>query len=171
MSTDKLKRVRSIRKWLEKAEHSYSADREISGELNLIMAQAEMKRLKETDPIMDQRKNWFLRGASFLVAICLFSGVSYMDHMGNVFSVSSAPETERFHTEPEARGHDGLPGAAHIENIPEAPAASPAEAAPPVPAAESVSAVHAERSAAPVLSEKEIQSVVGEAGRALRGRS
>ena len=47
MPGDKVNRVKSIRKWLEKAEKSYSSHKELSGELNLIMARAEMNRLDE----------------------------------------------------------------------------------------------------------------------------
>ena len=42
MPGDKVNRVKSIRKWLEKAEKSYSSHKELSGELNLIMARADM---------------------------------------------------------------------------------------------------------------------------------
>ena len=47
MSGDTLKRVKSVKRWLEKAENSYSNHKELTGEMNLIMAQAEMQRLKE----------------------------------------------------------------------------------------------------------------------------
>ena len=50
MPGDKLKRVKSVKRWLDKAENSYSNNKDISGELNLMMAQAEMQRLKETHP-------------------------------------------------------------------------------------------------------------------------
>ena len=46
MPGDKLKRVKSVKKWLDKAENSYLNNKDISGELNLMMAQAEMQRLK-----------------------------------------------------------------------------------------------------------------------------
>lgn len=42
MPGDKLKRVKSVKKWLDKAENSYLNNKDISGELNLMMAQAEM---------------------------------------------------------------------------------------------------------------------------------
>ena len=45
MSGDTLKRVKSVKRWLEKAENSYSNHKELTGEMNLIMAQAEMQRL------------------------------------------------------------------------------------------------------------------------------
>ena len=53
MSGDTLKRVKSVKRWLEKAENSYSNHKELTGEMNLIMAQAEMQRLKEV-----RRNHW-----------------------------------------------------------------------------------------------------------------
>ena len=38
MPGDKLKRVKSVKRWLDKAENSYSNNKDISGELNLMMA-------------------------------------------------------------------------------------------------------------------------------------
>ena len=43
MAGDKLNRVKSIRRWLDKAEESYSSDKEISGEINLIIPIASAK--------------------------------------------------------------------------------------------------------------------------------
>ena len=60
MSGDIVKRLQSARRWLEKAEHSFDRHEEVSGELNLIMAQAEMQRLKK-------------RGAVSLFSISTFS--------------------------------------------------------------------------------------------------
>lgn len=37
MPGDKLKRVKSVKRWLDKAENSYSNNKDISGELNLMM--------------------------------------------------------------------------------------------------------------------------------------
>lgn len=39
--------VRSIKQWLEKAEQSYDSQSEIKGELNLMLAEAEMKNLRK----------------------------------------------------------------------------------------------------------------------------
>ena len=59
MSGDTLKRVKSVKRWLEKAENSYSNHKELTGEMNLIMAQAEMQRLKEVRGTSPRRK-WLL---------------------------------------------------------------------------------------------------------------
>ena len=74
MAGDKLNRVKSVRKWLDKAEQSYSRDKEISGEINLIMAQAEMQRLKENYP-HKQVKKWSIRVGAFALAVGIMFGI------------------------------------------------------------------------------------------------
>ena len=76
MSGDTLKRVKSVKRWLEKAENSYSNHKELTGEMNLIMAQAEMQRLKEVRGTSPRRK-WLLRGGALAVAGALFLGASF----------------------------------------------------------------------------------------------
>lgn len=75
MAGDKLNRVKAIRKWLDKAEQSYSRDKEISGEINLIMAQAEMQRLKENYP-HKRVKKWSIRVGAFALAIGIMFGIN-----------------------------------------------------------------------------------------------
>ena len=77
MSGDTLKRVKSVKRWLEKAENSYSNHKELTGEMNLIMAQAEMQRLKEVRGTSPRRK-WLLRGGALAVAGALFFGASFL---------------------------------------------------------------------------------------------
>ena len=125
MPGDKLKRVKSVKRWLDKAENSYSNNKDISGELNLMMAQAEMQRLKETHS-HEKAKKWGIRFSAMAAAAVLFIGFS------NLFS-------------------------ANADNTDPVPTKSiQTEAPAPV---------------LPVMSQSEIQSVVGEAGRALRGQS
>lgn len=76
MTGDKLKRVQAVRKWLEKAEQSFTLHRDISGEWNLIMAQAEMQRLRETDRAGRRRRLWGSRVLALAAAAALFSGYS-----------------------------------------------------------------------------------------------
>lgn len=184
MTGEKLKQVRSIRKWLEKAEKSYTRDQDISGELNLIMAQAEMQRLKEKDTAGRRRRVWGVRALAFTAAAGIFFSVSFMrDMMGEEKSIlppappvaASVPHQEA--AEPvSSRAGEAVPEAPSlvIENEAARPAEEsqtaetrPAEKAPPAEKG------YQERTPAPspVLSPKEIQSVVGEAGRALRGQS
>ena len=47
---DTLHRVRAVQSWLEKAEASFDKESEIKGELNLMLAEAEMKNLRRHRP-------------------------------------------------------------------------------------------------------------------------
>ena len=188
MSGDTLKRVKSVKRWLEKAENSYSNHKELTGEMNLIMAQAEMQRLKEVRGTSPRRK-WLLRGGALAVAGLLFLGASFLKD--NFFAPASTPvrPVETAVTTPDAavvpveeadkKTEEILPVSAEtvttepVETDPPKPAPEvvpPAKAAPvvmtPAPAPIKVAAP---KPAAPALSDQEIQRVVGEAGRALRG--
>lgn len=180
MSGDTLKRVKSVKRWLEKAENSYSNHKELTGEMNLIMAQAEMQRLKEVRGTSPRRK-WLLRGGALAVAGLLFLGASLLKD--SLFPppvpakpaqtvVTTSPETPK-PVEEAVQKAEEVP--APVETVmteqvetkqaPEAPKAAPAVSTPvpaPIKAA-------APKPAAPALSDQEIQRVVGEAGRALRG--
>lgn len=181
MSGDTLKRVKSVKRWLEKAENSYSNHKELTGEMNLIMAQAEMQRLKEVRGTSPRRK-WLLRGGALAVAGLLFLGASLLKD--SLFPppvpakpvqtvVTTSPETPK-PVEEAVQKAEEVP--APVETVmteqvetkqaTEAPKAAPAVSTP-VPAPEKASAVM--KPAVPALSDQEIQSVVGEAGRALRG--
>ena len=180
MSGDTLKRVKSVKRWLEKAENSYSNHKELTGEMNLIMAQAEMQRLKEVRGTSPRRK-WLLRGGALAVAGLLFLGASLLKD--SLFPppvpakpaqtvVTTSPETPK-PVEEAVQKAEEVP--APVETVmteqvetkqaPEAPKAAPVVSTP-VPAPIKVAAP---KPAAPALSDQEIQRVVGEAGRALRG--
>lgn len=188
MSGDTLKRVKSVKRWLEKAENSYSNHKELTGEMNLLMAQAEMQRLKEVRGTSPRRK-WLLRGGALAVAGLLFLGASFLQD--NFFAPASTPvrPVETAVTTPntavvpveeaDKKTEEILPVSAEtvttepLETDPPKPAPEvvpPAKAAPvvmtPAPAPIKVAAP---KPAAPALSDQEIQRVVGEAGRALRG--
>ncbi len=193
MSGDTLKRVQAVKKWLERAESSYSSHKDITGEINLIMAQAEMQRLKETRKPSRFRK-WGLRGCAMIVAALLFFVGSSLVQVSQEPKAEPSVSTEVAQSEPPA----ATPSAA--SQVPEPPAeknistdepapevaadtsavttvSEPAAASVPVPAVPVAPAVTTATPkappapAAPALSEKEIQSVVGEAGRALRGQN
>lgn len=163
MTTEKLKRVQSIRRWLEKAEQSYLRHREVSGELNLLMAQAEMQRLKERDYTCSKRRPWKMRIMAFIVAAGLFSGLTFWQNRGTE-TTQSVPVSVIQEIPPE-NGED-----IHaLDNTPEDVSDVPIQ---DVPVRKTESApVTATNVREPLLSETEIQSVVGEAGRALRGQS
>ncbi len=164
---DKLRRVQAIRKWLEKAEISYTSHKEVKGEINLIMAQAEMQRLKEMEPPHPLRV-WGRRGLALLAAFCIVGGGVWIRyelkaHDARVTARAKAAVTKMLSQEKET--------AAEAAPTSEVPAVSqPPETEPEVV---SVSPVVTESAAAEepvsVLSEAEIASVVGEASRALRG--
>ncbi len=167
MTADKLKRVQSIRRWLEKAEQSYTSHKELFGEWNLIMAQAEMQRLRETDRSGEKKRRWGTRALALASAAVLFAGISAI-HPAKPekppvppvsVSVRSLPPAQEIPV-PVVTDHSAAKEAAQETAVSAAPASvdpAPVSAAPVA-------------AAAPVLSEKEIQSVVGEAGRALRGQ-
>lgn len=45
---ERAERVRSARAWLERAEKSFDNKADVRGELNLMLAEAEMKNLRKT---------------------------------------------------------------------------------------------------------------------------
>lgn len=164
MTGDKLKRVRAIRKWLEKAEQSYMSHKEISGELNLIMAQAEMQRLKETDQSAEKRRSWGIRLASAAAAAGIVFGAFFFT--GPVQHRTEPPASKESVSlpSPAIRGRESQPDLPKTEISTDMPILDAGKAEKEVSA-------QPQPAPAPVLSEKEIQSVVGEAGRALRGKS
>lgn len=163
MPGDKLKRVKSVKRWLDKAENSYSNNKDISGELNLIMAQAEMQRLKETHP-HEKAKKWGIRLSAMAAAAVLFIGFS------NLFSANAdkSPVISRETTVSK----EEVPEDKNLvlsETVQPTVAATESSNTDPVP----TKSIQTEAPAPvlPVMSQSEIQSVVGEAGRALRGQS
>ena len=46
---EKVKRVRSAKAWLEKAEESFGKQSDVRGELNLMLAEAEMKQMRKKE--------------------------------------------------------------------------------------------------------------------------
>ncbi len=188
MSGDTLKRVKSVKRWLEKAENSYSNHKELTGEMNLIMAQAEMQRLKEVRGTSPRRK-WLLRGGALAVAERFSSAPFLKDSFfapeptpaRPVETAVTTPTTAVVSVEEADKKAEEVPSVS-AETVttepaetdppkPDSEAVPPAKAAPvvmtPAPAPVEVSAVT--KPEVPALSDQEIQRVVGEAGRALRG--
>lgn len=183
MSGDTLKRVKSVKRWLEKAENSYSNHKELTGEMNLIMAQAEMQRLKEVRGTSPRRK-WLLRGGALAVAGLLFLGASLLKD--SLFPppgpakpaqtvVTTSPRTPKPVEEAVQKAEEVpapvetvMPEQVETQQAPEALKATPVVSTP-VPAPIKAAAPKPTAPAAPALSDQEIQRVVGEAGRALRG--
>lgn len=67
-------RVSSAKRWLAKAEEEFSRERPARGELNLMLAEAELKRLKESEPAA--RRSWLRHGAALAVAVLVTGAVS-----------------------------------------------------------------------------------------------
>lgn len=172
MPGDKLKRVKSVKRWLDKAENSYSNNKDISGELNLMMAQAEMQRLKETHP-HEKAKKWGIRLSAMAAAAVLFIGFS------NLFSANAdkSPVISRETTVSK----EEVPKVPEVPEVPEdknlvlsetvQPAVAATESSNTDPVPTKSIQTEAPAPVLPVMSQSEIQSVVGEAGRALRGQS
>ena len=70
---DTVHRVRAVRYWLEKAEASFDEESDIKGELNLMLAEAEMKNLRKHHPVS---RNW-LRAGAMVTAFFLALGGWY----------------------------------------------------------------------------------------------
>ncbi|MGN0954535.1 hypothetical protein [Dialister sp.] len=185
MSGDKVKRVQAVRKWLEKAEHSYSSHKEITGEINLIMAQAEMQRLNETHKNSKVRR-WMMRIGAMGAAFAVFLGMNaFWSLLGPSAEESDKPVQLVINEKPTPEKQEAEAAVSQEDDssisqtaaVPEreetapapvytAPAPAPVSENPPMRSEQVV------RSApAPALSDREIQSVVGEAGRALRGQA
>ncbi|EGO62950.1 hypothetical protein [Acetonema longum] len=63
--------LRSARQWLTKAEESFDNDRQVSGELNLLLAQAELEHVKEVNREQRIKKySLLLHGLALTVAVC-----------------------------------------------------------------------------------------------------
>lgn len=72
--------VKAAKLWLGKAEQSFDQENEIRGDLNLMLAEAELKRARETKAPSEQgnrRAIWLMHGvlASGLAALILFVGL------------------------------------------------------------------------------------------------
>lgn len=69
----KTKHLRSARQWLTRAEESFDKDRDIRGELNLFLAQAELQHVQETGRNQGWLKKYpvLLHGLAAVVAVTL----------------------------------------------------------------------------------------------------
>ncbi len=168
MSGDKLKRVKAVKKWLDKAEDAYSGHQELTGEMNLMMAQAEMQRLKEVHKNSPVRK-WGLRGCAMIVAAILFFGFHFMQKEMNKNEIEAMPPVEIVIQQTPTPVAEKVEPPPAVEQPGEAKTIEVHTVEVPAPVAPVVAAEPA-TPAPPALSEQEIQSVVGEAGRALRGQ-
>ena len=181
---DTVHRVRAVRSWLEKAEASFDKESDIKGELNLMLAEAEMKNLRKHHPVS---KGW-LRTGAVITALFLALGGWYGFHL---YGQGASPPVMGTVTPASAAGKAAGQGSAAKA----APAAEPvpAEEVPPPapaipdrdepmvqPAATAVTAPATPVQSAPapvrtetkaVLSDRQVQATVQEARHTLRGTS
>ncbi|MGP1542772.1 MAG: hypothetical protein ACTTIJ_03690 [Dialister pneumosintes] len=189
MPGDKISRVRAIRKWLEKAEKSFSSQKNLSGELNLIMARAEIQRLDEVHKWANTKK-WCIRTGTFIIAITIFIDGSFFHKGINVTSDNIRKDNSEVESQflvDTAKGISITTSSDIVkqENIDYADTQLPKSELNSVEASEiainsqgyeesienhmSIASEHMIESNS-IMSAREIQSVVGEAGRALRGQ-
>lgn len=174
---DTVHRVRAVRSWLEKAEASFDEESDIKGELNLMLAEAEMKNLRKHHPVS---RNW-LRAGAMVTAFFLALGGWYAFRLTG--QEERPPAVEAVVQDTAAgneAGQDPVDTAAFVaEPVPagsvqppvqegtvpaaaSAPPATPAGDEPPAAAP-----VRVERKA--VLSDRQVQATVQEARHTLRG--
>ena len=165
MTTDKLKRVQSVRKWLEKAEQSFSRHRDILGELNLMMARAEMQRLDETRVVRGKHRILGNRILAMAAAVALIIGVSEWKAVLEQDVGAVVPAAEL--TEHVTANHSSEPN----ENEPRLTINNKDPVYAERYATSALEEAREPEKQSPVLTEFEIQRVVGQAGRALRGQS
>lgn len=173
MAGDKLNRVKAIRKWLDKAEQSYSRDKEISGEINLIMAQAEMQRLKENYP-HKRVKKWSIRVGAFALAIGIMFGINtVLTFRQSPGPVILPPKNENTAEQEIVAKETGEVNALREISKEDIVQENKKTDTPVIvnTAKETIIQNVPLDPAPPVMSQQEIQSVVGKAGRTLRGQS
>lgn len=114
---DTLHRVRAVQSWLEKAEASFDKESDIKGELNLMLAEAEMKNLRRHHPVHKR----FLRFGAIVAALCLVTGGWYLFHQPRQIDLPRPVEASVYGERPKHESGDTAKQAA-------APAAAPQEA-------------------------------------------
>ena len=191
---DTVHRVRAVRSWLEKAEASFDKESDIKGELNLMLAEAEMKNLRKHHPVS---KGW-LRTGAVITALFLVLGGWYGFHLYGQGATPTVMGTATH--EPAAGKESGQDSAAKAapatEPVPAEAVRPPAQQAIPAPPVEpaapatpdrdeptvqpAATAVTEPKPPAPapvrtetkaVLSDRQVQATVQEARHTLRGTS
>ena len=166
---DTVHRVRAVRSWLEKAEASFDEESDIKGELNLMLAEAEMKNLRKHHPVS---RNW-LRAGAMVTAFFLALGGWYAFRLTG--QEERPPAVEAVVQDTAAgneAGQDPVDTAAFVaEPVPEGSVQPPVQEgtvpAAAVPGTPAAAPVRVERKA--VLSDRQVQATVQEARHTLRG--
>jgi hypothetical protein len=67
-------RIRSARSWLNRAEKSFTNENDMEGEINLLLAEAELQHLREKEGAKSKRRRHFLAfGTAAFVAMAFFA--------------------------------------------------------------------------------------------------
>ena len=169
LSRDELvRRVETARRWLEQAEHSFHDETPLKGELNLLLAQAEMQKLREDRGMSRQWQHW-QRALALVTAIVMVSGFSWWWQKGDDAPAPvTAPATvvktvplESSATWPQAAAPQvAQPTPAASVAVPEAREPAVHAAPSPVKTATATPAV--------TLAPDEMQTVVSDAAKVLR---
>ncbi|BFK75143.1 hypothetical protein [Megasphaera elsdenii] len=177
---DTVYRVRAVRSWLEKAEASFDKESDIKGELNLMLAEAEMKNLRKHHPVS---KGW-LRTGAVITALFLALGGWYGFHLYGqgasppvMGTVTPAPAAEPVPAEEVPPPAPAIPAPPAEPAAPATPdrdepmvqPAATAVTAPATPVQSAPAPVRTETKA--VLLDRQVQATVQEARHTLRGTS
>lgn len=176
--------VRSAKVWLEKAEQSFNSQADIKGELNLMLAQAEMKNLRKKKGATAYVKYV----AAAILAVGCVAGVGFWwawQHEAPQPAVRNLPPVAEEAAPPAVPPPDTAPaadwvppieaapadleGSAYVPAQPEAvPAPEPAPAAPPNTVAAVPPPVVTPAEEMPVLTDRQMQAAVQDARHTLR---
>ena len=177
--------VRAAREWLGRAEESLGRADDVRGDLNLMLAQAELTRAKETER-PSASVVWARRLAPLFVAVLIAGGGYSMWHVGTQTEPEPLPLVQ--HTEqngtaaraeaavlpasPQKTEPAGniLPETAHEEEPPEMVSAEPPEALEPPETAEAAETTEPLQESVQQarLPSEDMQRLMNSAGQSLR---
>ncbi len=162
------RRVHATRRWLEKAEESFRNRSTVKGELNLLLAQAEWQKLREQRTGTVRALSYWYESAALAAALLIMLWFV----VGPVWQAETNHDTAvPIRAVREVPSSLVLPGTATLQWRPSAVTTAPVGA--PAVATETVAEVRpmrAETTAEP-LSGAELNSVVSDARKVLRGRA
>jgi hypothetical protein len=183
---DVAKRVRSAKNWLERAEKSFDEKSDIKGEMNLMLAEAEMQNLRRNHGV----GNKIIRVGALLTAIVLAAGMWYamdMRHQADPVVRVSGPGTMASAGNPQwvktpALVYSDVSAQGQADVVSQStavPVAVVQEPAAPQTEAASTVSVESERSTAvvaerpvskTVLTDRQVEAAVQDARHSLRGK-
>ena len=190
---DTLHRVRAVQSWLEKAEASFDKESDIKGELNLMLAEAEMKNLRRHRPAHKR----FLRLGAIVTALCLVTGGWYLFHQPRQHDLPRSVEASVYGERPKHESGDAAEMAAppaealqgtgetdgpdkgaqlSVQTLPQTPSDTAPIADDELAVQSAAPAADDQKAASPavreekaVLSDSQLQATVQEARHTLRG--